>query len=95
MNKYEALFIVKPELLGDELKNLFQQIDEIVTKHHGVISQSGLWAEKRKLAFPIAKYAEGNFYLMNFTLPPLAVKDIRQTYKLNENILRVLITKLE
>lgn len=95
MNKYEALFIVKPEISGDDLKNLFLHLDETVTKHQGVISQSGLWAEKRKLAFPIAKYAEGNFYLMNFTLPPLAVKDIRQTYKLNENILRVLITKLE
>lgn len=95
MNKYEALFIVKPELSGDELKGLFRQIDETVTKHHGVISQSGLWAEKKKLSFPIAKHNEGIYYLVNFTLPPLAVKDIRHTYKLNENILRVLITKLE
>lgn len=95
MNKYEALFIVKPELSGDELKDLFRHIDEAVTKHQGVISQSGPWGEKRKLAFPIAKYNEGIYYLMNFTLPPLAVKDIRHAYKLNESIIRVLITKLE
>ena len=92
MNKYEALFIVKPELSEDEKKNLFHQIDETVTKHQGTITQSGLWAEKRKLAFPIAKHSEGVYYFMIFSLPPLAVKDIRNTYKLNENILRVLIT---
>ena len=33
MNKYEAMFIVKPDLPEEERKNLFHQIDEIVTKH--------------------------------------------------------------
>ncbi|MDD2680172.1 MAG: 30S ribosomal protein S6 [Candidatus Omnitrophica bacterium] len=95
MNKYEAMFIIKPDLAEEERKTLFHQIDEAVTKHQGAITQSGLWAEKRKLFFPIKKYVEGVYYLMNFSLPSLAVKDIRHAYNLNENILRVLITKLE
>jgi small subunit ribosomal protein S6 len=95
MNKYEALFIVKPELSEEERKNLFRHIDEVVTKHHGSITQSGLWSEKRKLTFPIAKHSEGVYYLMNFSLPSLAVKDIRNAYRLNENILRVLVTVLK
>ena len=94
MNKYEALIIVKPDLSEEERKNVFSQIDEAVTKNQGIISQSGLWADKKKLFFPIKKYGEGVYYLSTFTLPPLAVKDIRHTYTLNENILRVLITKL-
>ena len=49
MNKYEAMFIVKPDLPEEERKNLFHQIDEIVTKHQGIIAQSALWAEKRKI----------------------------------------------
>ncbi len=95
MNKYEALFIVKPDLSEEDRKNLFRQIDDTVTKHHGSISQSGLWAERKKLFFPIKKQTEGVYYLMNFSLPPLAIKEIRHTYTLNENILRVLITKVE
>ncbi|MDD5196566.1 MAG: 30S ribosomal protein S6 [Candidatus Omnitrophica bacterium] len=95
MNKYEAMFIVKPELSEEERKNLFQQIDDVVTKNHGVIAQSALWAEKRKLFFPIKKQLEGVYYLSSFSLDPLAIKDIRHAYNLNENILRVLITKLE
>ncbi|MFA5063729.1 MAG: 30S ribosomal protein S6 [Candidatus Omnitrophota bacterium] len=95
MNKYEALIIVKPDLSEENRKNLFQQIDEAITKHGGVISQSGLWSERKKLFFPIKKYLEGVYYLAGFSIAPLAIKDIRHTYNLNEDILRVLITKLE
>jgi len=95
MNKYEAMVIVKPDLSEEEKKSLFSQIDEVVTKNHGTISQSGLWAEKRKLLFPIKKYMEGVYCLLNFSAAGSAIKDIRHAYNLNENILRVLITKLE
>jgi small subunit ribosomal protein S6 len=95
MNKYEAMFIVKPDLSEEEKKALFNQIGDAVTKNQGNISGSSVWAERKKLYFPLKKQHEGLYYLMNFSLPPLAIKDIRHAYKLNENILRVLITKQE
>lgn len=95
MNKYEAMFIVKPELSEEDRKVLFNSIGEAVTKNGGMISNSGVWAERRKLYFPINKHNEGVYYLLNFTLPPKAVKDITHTYGLNENILRVLVSNLE
>ena len=95
MNKYEAMFIVKPELSEEDKKALFNSIGEAVTKHGGLISSSGVWAERRKMYFPINKHNEGVYYLLNFTLPPGAVKDITHAYGLNENILRVLVSNLE
>jgi small subunit ribosomal protein S6 len=95
MNKYEAMFIVKPDLSEDDRKTLFNFIGETVTKHGGMISNSGVWAEKRKLYFPIKKQGEGVYYLLSFALPPKAVKDITHAYGLNENILRVLVSNLE
>lgn len=95
MNKYEALIIVKPDLTEQDRKALFAQIDEAITKNQGVIAQSGLWADKKRLLFPIKKHMEGTYYLANFSMAPLAIKDIRHAYNLNENILRVLITKIE
>ncbi len=95
MNKYEAMLIVRPDLSEEDRKNLFQQINDIVTKNSGSITQGALWADKKKLFFPINKYTEGVYYLLSFTLNPLAIKDIRHAYKLNENILRVLISKLD
>jgi small subunit ribosomal protein S6 len=93
--KYEAMFIVKSDLSEEEKKNLFSQIHDVVTKNNGSISGGSLWSDKRELYFPIKKYREGVYYLLNFEAVPLSITDIRHAYHLNENILRVLITKIE
>jgi len=95
MNKYEALFIIKPDLSEEERKNLFNQINEAVSKNQGNVSQGSVWAERKKLFSTIGKCREGLYYLLNFSVTPSAIKEINHAYKLNENILRVLITKIE
>jgi small subunit ribosomal protein S6 len=95
VHKYEAMVIVKPDLSGEDKKILFKQIDDAVTKNNGQISQSAVWAERRKLYFPINKFQEGIYYLVAFTAPPQAIKEMRNIYKLNENILRVLFTRMD
>lgn len=95
MDKYEAMFIIKPDLSEEERKTLFSQLNDAVSKNNGNVSQGSVWLEKRKLFFPIKKFREGLYYLMNFSIGPLAIKEMRHAYSLNENILRVLITKVE
>jgi len=95
VNKYEAMIIVKPDLSDEDKKNLFKQIDDAVTKNGGHITQSGVWAERRKLYFPIKKFMEGVYYLVAFSTAPEAIKEVRNIYKLNENILRVLFTRMD
>jgi small subunit ribosomal protein S6 len=94
MNQYEAMFIIKPDLSEDDRKTLFSQLADAVTKNSGVVSAGAVWAEKRKLFFPLKKHREGLYYLLSFEIPPLGVKEINAAYTLNENILRVLITRV-
>ena len=95
MKKYEGMFILKPDLSEEDRKTLFNQISEAITKHQGNVTTAAIWAERKKFYFTLKKYAEGLYYLVNFTLLPTAIKDIRHTYQLNENILRVLISDVE
>ena len=95
MNRYEAMFIIKPDLAEDDRKALVNQIHEAITKSNGNVSRAEIWSEKRKLMFPIKRQQEGVYYLVNFTLTPEAVAKIREVYRINENILRVLISRLE
>lgn len=95
MKKYEALFIIKPDLSQEDQKALFNQIREIVAKNNGNVSEGSLWPEKRKLYFPLKRYREGIYYLLQFAIEPKTITDINHAYKLNENILRVLIIKLQ
>lgn len=94
MNKYEAMFIIKPDLSEEGKKALFNQINDAVSKNNGTVTNGSVWLEKRKLCFPIKKFQDGLYYLMNFSLPSLALKEIGHAYNLNEGILRILISRL-
>ncbi|MGE5197269.1 MAG: 30S ribosomal protein S6 [Deltaproteobacteria bacterium] len=94
MRKYEAMFILRPDLSEEERKALFAQISEVITKANGAVTHSSIWAEKRKLFFPIKKQREGIYYLVAFTIDSNAIAKMRQAYTLNEGILRVLISAL-
>lgn len=95
MKKYEAMFVIKPDLSEKDRKDLFSQLNDTVVKNKGSILQEGIWSEKRKFYFTIKKHQEGAYYLMGFSVTePSAIKELERAYKLNENILRVLITKL-
>jgi small subunit ribosomal protein S6 len=95
VNKYEAMVIIKPDLSDEDKKTLFKQIEDALVKNGGKITQSGVWAERRKLYFPIKKFMEGVYYLVAFSAPAAAIKEVRGIYKLNENILRVLFTRMD
>ena len=95
MNKYEAMFVIKPDLTDEARKNLFNQINEVIQKHNGKVAAANIWAEKRKLTFRMKKCLEGSYYLVNFNIDPKEIAEIRHLYNLNENILRVLVTNIE
>lgn len=94
MNRYEAMFILKPDMPEEERKTIFNQIAEAVTKNSGTVNEANIWLEKRKLNFKIKRQTDALYYLMSFTSPSAAIDKIRYAYRLNEGILRVMITRL-
>ncbi|HQP92220.1 MAG TPA: 30S ribosomal protein S6 [Candidatus Omnitrophota bacterium] len=101
MRKYEAMFIVKPDLKEDEKTGLMKSIKEQIAKHGGSVTADQIWAERRKLAydlFPLggqARFKEGMYYLVNFDSDPLQIKALKGIYSLNESILRYMILSID
>lgn len=93
MNHYEGMLIFKPDLDKDSLDKLLSQARELVDKNKGSIDQAKEWG-KQKLAYPIEKYKEGIYYLIDFHIVPEAITNLRRAFSLNESILRVLIVKI-
>jgi small subunit ribosomal protein S6 len=91
MNKYEAMFITRPELSEDDRKALLGQIKEVAVKNGCDVAALDLWSDRRKMTFTIKKQQEGLYFLMNFNAPPQAIDKLKYAFKLNEQILRVLI----
>jgi small subunit ribosomal protein S6 len=101
MKKYEAMFIIKPDLKEEDKNAVLKGIKDQVVKHQGAVTQDQVWAERRKLAydlFPISggtRYKEGLYYLINFEADPLVVNALKGIYSLNESILRYMILRLD
>lgn len=92
MRDYEGMFIIRPDLDQTESQNLTKGIEEVITSSKGAIQNSSIWG-KRQLAYKIGKYKEGIYQLIHFQTEPSEITKLKRAYRLNENILRVLIIK--
>lgn len=90
MKEYEALFIVDPAK-ESSIKEIFSAITNPITKTSGKIQKEENWG-KQKLAYPIKKNTDGIYYKLAFSIDPSEIAGLNQSYKLNSDILRVMIT---
>jgi len=90
MREYEALFIIDPAK-ESSLREVTDTITGSIKKAKGTITKEENWG-KQKIAHSIQKNPEGLFYKMEFSIDPSEIKNLRSNYKLNSDILRVMIT---
>ena len=95
IRKYELMMIVDAKLNDEDKNAIFKDATEIITKNDGKVINSQVWLEKQKLTFEINKIKEGTFYLINFDAEGSVNKKIETALKLNERILRFVISKIE
>jgi len=93
MKQYEGMFILKPDLDKTGVDKILSQIQELVAKNKGTISDTKEMG-KNRLAYPLKKNKEGIYYRINFSIIPEAISAIKKNLVLNESILRILIIKL-
>lgn len=92
MKSYEGMFLFKPDLSKENLDKVIAQVQEVIGKHKGSLDQVNDWG-KKKLAYPIKKYDEGFYCLINFHAESEGISKIKEALNLNESILRTLIVK--
>lgn len=90
MKKYEALFVIDPEKEG-ALDAIKESIAASISKSKGAIDSDADWG-KQRLSHAIDKRPDGIYYKLDFTIDPSEIKVLNNTYKLNQDILRVMIT---
>lgn len=91
MKKYEGMLIIKPDMTEEDLTRTVSFIEETISKNGGNVAKCEKWA-KRRLAYSVKRYVEGEYYLCEFDAEPKSIRPIEGAYRLNDNILRTLIT---
>ena len=92
LNNYEGIFIVKPSLTDETSKKVLGQIEGEISRNGGTIENLENWG-KKALAYSVKKNKEGMYYKVDFKIEPGKVTELNNTYRLNEDILKVMIIK--
>ena len=94
MNKYEIMFIVKTTIDEETVKKTVESFKSIITDLKGEIIEEKDMGQK-KLAYPINKEVNGFYYVMVVNANGEIVSEFDRKAKINENIIRHLIIKLD
>ena len=93
--KYEILYIIRPNIDEDAKTALVERFDTILTENGATISESKDW-EKRRLAYEIKDFREGLYHIVNVEANnDVALKEFDRLSKINGDILRHMIVKLD
>ena len=93
MRDYELIVIVSPDVPEEELPTHLDKISEFITNKGGSVTEVERWG-KRKLAYPINHFREGNYVLTRFKLEPGTTAELEANLRISEKILRHLLVRL-
>ncbi len=90
MQKYETLFVLKPDMSEEDMKALLAKITDVIAKN-GEVEEVEEWGLK-KLAYKIAnKYRDGYYFLINFKGNNECLSELNHVYRITENIIRDIV----
>ncbi len=94
MRKYELVCIVHPEQDEAALNGIIEKIKGWVGEAGGTVDKVDLWG-RRNLAYMIRKQKEGQYVLLNISLPASAMIALDQNLRYLEPVIRYMITVVD
>ena len=93
MRHYELIYIVNPNLNGDDYQELVKKYSEIIENNKGVIIKTDEWG-KQRLAYRITKFYNGVYVYVEFCTEAESIAELERNLKLDDNILKFQTVKL-
>lgn len=95
MREYELTVVFSPEIAEEDVEGEIEKVNQFVTQKGGVLADEVKRWGRRKLAYPIRRFREGNYVLTRFNLEPSLTSELEKNLQSSEGILRHLLVKLE
>jgi len=87
MRTYETMFIVNPDIVGDDHAALLEKFQNILKEQGAEMLKVEDWGT-RKMAYPIRKFSRGNYILFYFQSPSEAIAEFERRLRIDDAILR-------
>ncbi len=93
MNKYETIYIIKPDVNEEGIKAIVEKFKSIILTN-GEIESIDEWG-KRRMAYPIQDINEGYYVMMNYKAAHDIPKELDRVFNISEDILRHMIIRVD
>jgi small subunit ribosomal protein S6 len=87
MRTYETLFIVHPEVVGDDLAALIEKYRKVLTDQQAVVLKADNWGS-RNLAYPVKKQTRGSYVLTVFEGAPSVIAEFERRLRIDEKVIK-------
>ena len=95
MRKYEIMFIVRPDLEENAVKETVKKLEKVLTDNKAVITLSKELGQK-EFAYEIKGFKSGFYYLYNIDCSEQkAIKEFGRIASIDESVVRHLILNVE
>ena len=94
MNRnYELMFIVRPDMVDEDLNKLISTLESSVTSAAGT-AKSEVWG-KRRLAYRVGKFNDGIFVLMMIEATGAVVHEVERRLRVTEPVIKFLTVRTD
>ena len=93
MRNYEVLYIIRPNYEEEQYRDFVEKYNALIQANGGEVTKVDPWG-KRRLAYEIDKVREGYYVLVQFSGDASLPAELERNFKINDEILRFLVTRL-
>ena len=94
MNKYEIMYIIRPNIEDEAKKALVERFNTILLDNGAETAETKDWG-KRRLAYEINDFRDGYYQLIKVNAEPAAVEEFNRLARISEDIIRQIAVKDE
>jgi len=94
MRTYETIFIVHPEVVGDEQAAVIDKYKSILSDQGAEVLKIDNWGV-RTLAYPVKKQSKGCYVLVIFDAEPTVIAEFERRMRIDEMVIKFQTVLLE
>src|SRR3989442_14914121 len=94
MRIYEIMFIVRPDVVEEDLDKLIAQFDGVVTSTGGKVQKAEKWG-RRRLGYEVKRSREGQYVLFTVECDPQTVREFERRLKVVDSGIKFLTVRVD
>ncbi len=91
---YEVMFIVRPDVADEDVDKLIAGLEQTVTGGGGAIRSTEKLG-KRKLAYTVRKFNDGNYVLLTIDADGVLIAELERRLRVSEPVIKFITVRMD